>query len=1109
MNTISITARQMIGNYEFVNLFIEELGWNRLSGEHYVTIDDDEFLISAIAEKAGFVVYSCTSDLGEIPDHSTRRRIEREVRKLVHEHLIIFHDSEKTHQIWQWIRRETGKPEASREHSLWKGQTGEALCQRVINLTVSLEEEEGLTILAMQERAKKAFDVEKVTKRFYDNFKKEHDQFLKFLNGIPDKDMEKWYVSVMLNRLMFIYFIQKKGFLGRDQDYLKNQLIKSKKQLGTDRYYSDFLCPLFFEGFAKTESDRSADTNKLLGQVPYLNGGIFLPHQVEQLYGETIKVPDKAFDKLFGFFDAYQWHLDERPLRRDDEINPDVLGYIFEKYINQKQMGAYYTKEDITEYISKNTVVPFLLDRAIEKCKVAFEGDQSVWNMLRDDPIRYIYEPVRRGVIRPDGSIIPETDLPEFVQEGMHEPKARMFNNDYNLGRASLLDEEENELTLPTETWREYVDRRKRCLDLRQKLINGEIHEVNDLVTNNLDIRQIIQDIIDRCEGPDLLNTIWSTIKDITILDPTCGSGAFLFAALNILYPLYDACLERMRFFLNEWGEDASKHHPNYTKWFSQTLENAERHPNHRYFILKSIIVQNLYGVDIMEEAAEICKLRFFLKLVAQVEKLENLEPLPDIDFNIRSGNALVGYVSIEDVRKALASDLIKKLDLPRIEEEARLADRAFHHFRQMQNEMNMSSSEFSNAKNDLKSRLEKLNDELNHVLAKDYGIDSKNTSAFDKWLSSHEPFHWFSEFYGILDSGGFDVIIGNPPYVVYRDVSDYKIINLECLPCNDLYAFVLERSLRISSFRSWLSMIVPISLGSTNGFIPLRQLLRNLSSCIWMSNFSMRPSKLFDGAEKHLSICTVSRSNNQAKSNVYTSKYYRWLSEAREALFPNICYEQIDNRHTYLDSIPKIGSNVEKSTFEKMLRCKTTIGGLLKPSGSHILYHTRKLRYFVQFLDTPPKIVKSGVDTVTSELKKLKFERRIERNVNLSFLSSSLFYWFFLLLSDCRNLNRREVIAMPVEFKSIYASDLKNLDELAIKLMKNLQENSYMKFLTYQKHGEMNVQMFLPRLSKPIIDKIDQVLARHYGFTEEELDFIINYDIKYRMGINTRENHA
>ena len=77
-----------------------------------------------------------------------------------------------------------------------------------------------------------------------------------------------------------------------------------------------------------------------------------------------IHIPDEAFAQIFNFFDAYQWHLDDRPLRNDNEINPDVLGYIFEKYINQKQMGAYYTKEDITGYISRNTVIPFLFDQA-------------------------------------------------------------------------------------------------------------------------------------------------------------------------------------------------------------------------------------------------------------------------------------------------------------------------------------------------------------------------------------------------------------------------------------------------------------------------------------------------------------------------------------------------------------------------------------------------------------------------------------------------------------------------------------------------------------------------------------------------------------------------
>ncbi len=166
----------------------------------------------------------------------------------------------------------------------------------------------------------------------------------------------------MLDRLMFIYFIQKKGFLDEDMDYLINKFKESKTR-GANQFYRRFLVPLFFEGFAKEETDRSPEINQLLGKVPYLNGGLFLPHQLELAHRESININDAAFDRLFDFFGRYNWHLDYRPLRADNEINPDVLGYIFEKYINQKQMGAYYTKEDITDYICKNTVIPFLFDK--------------------------------------------------------------------------------------------------------------------------------------------------------------------------------------------------------------------------------------------------------------------------------------------------------------------------------------------------------------------------------------------------------------------------------------------------------------------------------------------------------------------------------------------------------------------------------------------------------------------------------------------------------------------------------------------------------------------------------------------------------------------------
>ena len=191
---------------------------------------------------------------------------------------IIYTDNSNTIQIWQWVKRETGKPTACREHAYHVNQPGDSLIQKLQSIVFSLEEEETLTIVEVAVRAKAAFDVERITKRFYDRFKTEHDAFLKFIDGISNDELQRWYASVMLNRLMFIYFIQKKGFLDNDDNYLRNKLVQSKGH-GKDLFYKKFLCPLFFEGFAKKASGRSPEINKLLGEVPYLNGGLFLKHQ--------------------------------------------------------------------------------------------------------------------------------------------------------------------------------------------------------------------------------------------------------------------------------------------------------------------------------------------------------------------------------------------------------------------------------------------------------------------------------------------------------------------------------------------------------------------------------------------------------------------------------------------------------------------------------------------------------------------------------------------------------------------------------------------------------------------------------------------------------------
>ena len=341
------------------------------------------------------------------------------------------------------------------------------------------------------------------------------------------------------------------------------------------------------------------------------------------------------------FLDGFDWHLDDRPIAKGNEINPEILGYVFEKYTNQKEMGAYYTKEDITDYIAKNCIIPFLLDAAGDKL-----GDAS-WNLLREDPDRYIYPAVGHGIFcdyPTNTKLDAPLPLPDYIERGIDTSKP-----DLRKRRARWNESATPDLGLPTEIWRETVARRQRCEELQRKLRAGEVRAVNDLITLNLNIRQFAQDVVENA-APDLLLALFKAIRKVSVLDPTCGSGAFLFAALNILEPLYRASLDRMRALLGDWDARGDKSHPNYRKEFAAVLDQAARHPNENYFIFKSIIVHNLYGVDIMEEAVEICKLRLFLKLAAQLEPGQEIEPLPDIDFNIRAGNTLVGYATRDEV---------------------------------------------------------------------------------------------------------------------------------------------------------------------------------------------------------------------------------------------------------------------------------------------------------------------------------------------------------------------------------------------------------------------------------------------------------------------------
>ncbi|MBK7867844.1 MAG: hypothetical protein IPJ75_13205 [Ignavibacteriales bacterium] len=327
---------EYIRKFDFQNLFID-LGWDYYYTSGSTIIGETLFNYKVIAKLQGFfiVVVSSAQDL-EIPVSSIRKQISNSISRTFPENLLIFHGDNT--QYWSYrIPVEKDKEKYS-ETVFYSEKEADALFQRASGLFFQLDEYDKITFVDVKARVKKGFTVnyDAVTKRFYDHFKKEHESFKKAIEGIIDEKDIDWYTSVTLNRLMFCYFIQKKGFLDGDINYLQNKLqqfINEENDNGFYSFYLDFLMVLFHDGLGGRERDEKK--RALLGKIPYLNGGMFEVHELEQKY-DAIKIHNTAFKEIFDFFDQYKWHLDINPDSPGNEINPDVLGYIFEKYINQR-----------------------------------------------------------------------------------------------------------------------------------------------------------------------------------------------------------------------------------------------------------------------------------------------------------------------------------------------------------------------------------------------------------------------------------------------------------------------------------------------------------------------------------------------------------------------------------------------------------------------------------------------------------------------------------------------------------------------------------------------------------------------------------------------------
>lgn len=1079
------TFNQYIKEIDFKGLFITEMGWNRFHGQadiQPIEVDGLEYRMKTIAERNGFQIIICP--VNTIPTTSVCRKIDFKLRKNANDYICIFYIPDSEHH--QWIA--PIKTVEKRDIVTVEYETADKadfLFSKIDALSFDLAET--TTIVDVKERIQGTFAVnsEKITKDFYAGFKKEHKAFADFITGIDDHIVAKenrnkqWYTSVMLNRLMFCYFIQKKGFLDGDFDYLQRKLKWVRKEQGEDRFfksfYRGFLSELFHDGLNAPRHD--AEFERKYGRIPYLNGGMFDEHQLERDYAD-IDISDEAFIRLFNFFDTWRWHLDTRITASGKDINPDVLGYIFEQYINDRaQMGAYYTKEDITEYIGKNCIIPFLMDKTAQKSEKAFAPRGFVWQTLRKSGDKYIYDAVKKGYSEDWQQLIPENIV---VGIDVTTPNLLERRSAWNTKTAE-------KFALPTEIWRETIERLQRCESILSKIQNGEITHINDFITYNLDIRSFVYDLLHNTDDHLFVLHFYKALQNVTILDPTCGSGAFLFAAMNILEPLYEVCIERMQEF--------NVQNP---LWFKAELEEISNkyRSNIQYFIFKSIILRNLYGVDIMVEATEIAKLRLFLKMVAVVEvdkRADNLglDPLPDIDFNIRCGNTLVGYATEEELNNDLTwGDMFANAEFKeKVESEMQLVSMAYDTFKYVQLNQGENMAAFKQAKGELKQRLASLNDTLNRRMHAATHLD------YEDWLKSHQPFHWLAEFYQIIKgNGGFDVIIGNPPYVEYtrrnketgKSIAEiYQLHGYMTINCSNLYAFVTERSIQISKNRNNIGFIVPLTIASNNNMAELRSLICS-SGISWYSHYEVRPAKLFEGAEQRLTIFII---RNSSYNHIFSTSIQRWHSEHRYLLFQSLKYAPSFHN----GSIWRTSTDIETSIYRKF-QAHTPTSLLLRNSGECIHYRTAGVRYWIIFLN-------KGFDTNSLSNKFARVESLEIAQFLMAAFNSNLFWWYYALNFDMFNLKDY----MIFNFKLNYNPD-PIICALAESLEKDMDVNKIEQLINSKTRGEVITSYYQKKHSKLIIDKIDNALAYHYGFNEEELDFIINYDIKYRMGDELNE---
>ncbi|MBS7323549.1 MAG: Eco57I restriction-modification methylase domain-containing protein, partial [Bacteroidaceae bacterium] len=539
----------------------------------------------------------------------------------------------------------------------------------------------------------------------------------------------------------------------------------------------------------------------------------------------------------------------------------------------------------------------------------------------------------------------------------------------------------------------------------------------------------------------------------VKICDPAIGSGAFPMGLLKELFLCRTA------------------------------LEGISQHQ--AAAIKKHIIQQNIYGVDIERGAVDIARLRFWLSLIVDEE---TPQALPNLDFKIMQGNSLLEQYKGVDFSKIteLKSEKEEGVQLSWFEEALDV----------LRLDLRKKLDEYYNC-TDHHEKQALRKDIINNV-KQQLREQSININFGDLDLSGNNQFFlWHTWFFDVFSQGGFDIVIGNPPYGAKLSNEEkqcckktYKVTQStkNIKGSTDTFCVFIECGFFGLKREGILSYIVPMSVTSSDAMGQLHELLNQGCESLHIASFSNRPKQIFESAGLRVSIMHLRRTNTCMKRLFTTKLVRRRNSDSLTDILDNLKYESTIN-YRMPGRYAKAGSKMEIRILDKLFKVNKRLGDYENINGKPIFYRAAGGRYFNVITD---------YTTNTSAEKNIKVE--YTKQIGLC-LSSTMFWFYQQVYTDGLNLKSTEIKAFPLpDFNKINKKTLDSMSDLYqsyltdIELKANVRQESG--------NSSYNVELFKEYKivrSMEILDKIDSIVCSIYNLNNEEIEFLKNYEIDLR----------